>query len=697
MLKNLTIGTRLALGFGLVLALLLVVAIGGFVGLTSTTNALTDVATNTTLAAKSQETILAMTNMRRYAYNVVIGLGDMKAMTEFINNVKEERQTFRSRLDEIEALDQLPKTKDRLKAWRRAQGEYETVVDAGFNGMLRGQFKTIPEANESYAPARAIMQPVENEVLAYVAEKQEAAAKARTSAESQAQWLGRATIALGLFALLFGSGAAFVLARSVSGPVKQITSLLETIAVQRDLTVTLPIESQDEIGKMAGAMNGLLEALRETFTSFRKAAEDVATRASSVNERAAGNRQRAVAQGERATTMARTVNEMGETAGEVANLSNQQASSAREAGTRVEVLMKALGEVAEETTQQEKEAALVVDRVTAMGDAGTHVASLAGKQAAAVAAASTAVNQMTKAVNEMGQATALASEHGLQTLKAAEEGAVAVTATVEGMRSIAESSAQISEIISTITAIAARTDLLALNAAIEAARAGEHGKGFAVVADEVGKLAQRSAEAANEITQLIRDSSNRVAEGNKLTEQSRQVLQRITEGGRVNMDSIRKIAEVERDLARGAGEVLRMTEELNQMAGDIGSLSGQQGERRSVALQALSALTEQAASIAGLTQEADKVARQVGSEMVGVVQRTGDQVKLTDQQAVRSRTLRETAAETATAAQQTVEGAGIVVSITEELTGLSKTLTELVAQFRLTSDAPSNGRSAARK
>jgi methyl-accepting chemotaxis protein len=697
MLKNLTVGRRLTLGFGLVLILLVVVAIGGYVGLSSTTGALGDVATNTTLAGKSQETILALTNMRRFAYNVAIEIGNAKAMADYINNVKEQRQTFRSRLDEIEALDTLAKTKERVKAWRRAQGEYETIVDAAFSGLLSGRYKTTQEGNEAYAPARSIMAPVETELVAYVAEKQDTAAQVRARAEAQATWLSRFTVVLGLLALLLGGATAYFLARSVSVPVTRITSSLELIANQRDLTVTLPVDSKDEIGKMAQAMNGLLETLRETFGSFSKAAEDVATRAGDVNERATGNRQRAVAQGERAAEMAKTVNEMGETAAQVAGLSSQQAGAAQEAGTRVDVLMKALAEVNDETTQQEKEAALVVERVTAMGDAGAQVASIAGKQASAVAAASTAVNQMGKAVNEMGKATALASEHGQQTLKAAEEGAAAVTATVEGMRSIAESSAQISEIISTITAIAARTDLLALNAAIEAARAGEHGKGFAVVADEVGKLAQRSAEAANEITQLIRDSSARVAEGNKLTEQSRQVLQRITEGGRVNMESIRKIAEVERDLARGAGEVLRMTEELNQMAGEIGSVAGQQGERRAVALQALGALTEQATSIAALTQEADKVAKQVGSEMRGVVQRTTDQVKLTDQQALRSRTLRETAAATATAAQQTMEGTGIVVGITEELNSLSKTLTELVGQFRLKSEAPTNGRFAARR
>jgi methyl-accepting chemotaxis protein len=697
MLKNLTVGRRLALGFGLVLFLLLVVAIGGYVGLRSTTRATDDVATQTSLAGKSQETILALTNMRRYAYNVAIELGTPKTVTEYINLVKEQRQLFRSRLDEIEALDPATKTRERVRAWRKAQGEYETLVDNAFSAIASGRLKTTLEVNEAYQPAREIMGPVETALVAYVSEKQEAADGVRKDSAVRATWLGRTTVSLGLLALILGGAAAYVLARSVSVPVQEITASLDKIASERDLSVTLAVGSKDEIGQMAQAMNGLLRTLRETFGAFAKAATEVATNAGDVHQRASGNRERAVVQGERAGTMAKTVAEMGETAAQVAAFSTQQAGAAQEAGGRMDVLLKALTDAAEETTQQEKEASVVVERVTAMGDAGAEVASIAGKQAAAVVAASTAVNQMAKAVDEMGKATLVASEHGQQTLKAAEEGAAAVTATVEGMRAIAESSAQIAEIISTITAIAARTDLLALNAAIEAARAGEHGKGFAVVADEVGKLAQRSAEAANEITQLIRDSSIRVAEGNKLTEQSRVVLQRITDGGRVNMDSIRKIDEVERDLARGAAEVLRMTEELSKMAGEIAALSGQQGERRSVALQALGSLREQATSIAGLTQEAAKVAQEVGGQMETVVKRTGEQVKLTDQQAGRSRSLREIATETASAAQQTVDGAGTVVQITERLDQLSKSLTDLVAQFKLEGEAPGAGRFAARR
>jgi methyl-accepting chemotaxis protein len=102
----------------------------------------------------------------------------------------------------------------------------------------------------------------------------------------------------------------------------------------------------------------------------------------------------------------------------------------------------------------------------------------------------------------------------------AQQGGEVVAQVVETMKGINDSSRKINDIISVIDGIAFQTNILALNAAVEAARAGDQGRGFAVVAGEVRTLAQRSAQAAKEIKQLITESVGRVEHGSALVDKA---------------------------------------------------------------------------------------------------------------------------------------------------------------------------------
>jgi methyl-accepting chemotaxis protein len=318
-----------------------------------------------------------------------------------------------------------------------------------------------------------------------------------------------------------------------------------------------------------------------------------------------------------------------------------------------------------------------------MGETGGKVAATAQEQGKMVVSVTASVNDIAKAVADMNKAVARATEHGTASLAAAQEGSSSVAATVEGMRAISESSEQISEIIGVITDIAEQTNLLALNAAIEAARAGAHGKGFAVVADEVGKLAQRSSEAAKEITQLIKDSTTRVTEGTKLTDSSQQALTKIDQSGKVNMEAITEISAVSGHLAKSTEQVQSLMKSLNDLAAHIGSMAGEQGVRREAAIKAIDSLKEKSAAITGLVQKTNQDAANINVEINEILSRTKEMSLMTAEQAKRSAAVLEISNQSSAAAGQTVEGAGVVVNITDELQSQSQALNRQVEQFKL--------------
>jgi methyl-accepting chemotaxis protein len=137
------------------------------------------------------------------------------------------------------------------------------------------------------------------------------------------------------------------------------------------------------------------------------------------------------------------------------------------------------------------------------------------------------INEVAGAVQRSADNAQLAAQLTTQARVSAEQGGGVVEQTALAMRSIDDAGQHIAEILTTIREIAFQTHILALNAAVEAARAGEHGRGFGVVAAEVRALAGRSAAAAREIEQLIRDSQEKVAYGSELAERSHQTLEEI--------------------------------------------------------------------------------------------------------------------------------------------------------------------------
>jgi methyl-accepting chemotaxis protein len=218
-------------------------------------------------------------------------------------------------------------------------------------------------------------------------------------------------------------------------------------------------------------------------------------------------------------------------------------------------LQKMLGDLRTIIEQVVQSADQFGEGAQVVSESSSNVSEGAQTQSATVEEMTASVEELNRSIKEITESASRADKLAKDTSQRAREGGDAVQKSIEAMGLIKKSSEQISDIIQVISEIASQTNLLALNAAIEAARAGEHGLGFAVVADEVRKLAERSSEAAKEITTLIKESTQRVSEGSQLSLEAGKSLHAIVAGVEETATGISQIARSTEAQATTASEV----------------------------------------------------------------------------------------------------------------------------------------------
>ena len=201
------------------------------------------------------------------------------------------------------------------------------------------------------------------------------------------------------------------------------------------------------------------------------------------------------------------------------------------------------------------------------------------------------MEQLTGAVGQSADTARQANQLAGSAAEAATRGGQVVGQVVNRMREISDSSSRIADIIGTIDGIAFQTNILALNAAVEAARAGEQGRGFAVVASEVRSLAQRSAEAAKEIKQLITRSVETVEAGSSDVAEAGRAMDEIVNG-------VGRVTDLMGEIAAAATEQRDGINQVNQAVANLDQMTQQNAALVEESSAAASSLSEQAQRLA---------------------------------------------------------------------------------------------------
>ncbi|WP_454658228.1 HAMP domain-containing methyl-accepting chemotaxis protein [Bosea beijingensis] len=331
------------------------------------------------------------------------------------------------------------------------------------------------------------------------------AAQAAKEAGEQAAFAKTLLIAIILASLLVAIGAASWIALSISRGLSRAAGLANAVAIG-DLSQTIAVRSQDEIGDLVTSLNTMTTNLSATA----RVADAISNGDLTVEAKRLSDKDTL------GIALENMVDKLRDVVGQVTSAAENMSSGSQE-----------LSASAEQLSQGSTE------------------------QAASTEEASSSMEEMAANVKQNAENASQTEKMASQSAKDAETSGIAVGKAVDAMQTIAAK-------INIVQEIARQTDLLALNAAVEAARAGEHGKGFAVVASEVRKLAERSQAAAAEIGTLSADTV-------KVAQEAGSMLARLVPDIKKTAELVEEITSASREQDVGAAQINQAIQQLDKV------------------------------------------------------------------------------------------------------------------------------------
>ncbi|HBA88762.1 MAG TPA: methyl-accepting chemotaxis protein [Geobacter sp.] len=693
-MKDITLRTRLIVSF-LIMAVL-VAFTGGF-GAFTIKRVGGQIQNILEQLSKQQKLVLLMGVTQKYCHvslmQAALVRNDPEKLEEYVEDYRMKRDTLMSQAQIILdgnkklGLTAVPKgsvVEKRTRQFLVSWGEFEKVADeliARKEGLFKGVKAGVLDqaakdaladeklntlANDDITEANDKAKADLDDILVEVGNQMTAASQQVTQIQRSA---GITFAAVILVAIALAIALGLLITRNIVSRVRVMAEAVNS-GSDGDLTGTVLIDSNDEIGKlggdfneMVGKLSGMIGKVSRSSTELAGISDTMAQASHSVVQ-SAKTQADSVAKTSAAIVQINTsVKGVGQGVDSLSISASESSSSILEMASSVEEVVQNMENLSQSVNEVSSSIVEMGVSIKQVGNGVVSLMEVATATASSVMEMDSSIKQVERNANEtaaISKSVRIDAETGREAVEAVITGMHEIKRasqiTSEVIATLSERAADIGDILSVIDEVAEQTNLLALNAAIIAAQAGEHGKGFAVVADEIKELSERTSSSTREISLVIRgvqeetrravdaiDQAERsIGDGELLSQKSGEALAKIVVGVNEATAQVAEIARTTVEQAKGSQMIREAMEQVSEMVAQIAKATREQGQGSELIMSAVENMKGLTSQVLSSTREQNKVGNLIAqstesiTEMIRHIKRACDEQSRGSEQIVMS-------------------------------------------------------------